>query len=162
MKTFWEPLIIENDELKKLKYLVHRLRQDVINGACDIIRAQSGGGLKKKDETSLFDVLHERCRNLDSVERALSLAETYNYELMEKDQVALLKEEEYREKAELRKEESLESLRVKKQRFQKWIDERSSRCDSEIDLLRIILCELGAIRNWLIDPDEYERMQNTE
>jgi hypothetical protein len=160
MKTFWEPLIIENDEVKNLKYLVHRLRQDVVNCACDIIRAQSGGGLKKKDETALFNMLHERCRNLDSVERALSLAETYNYELMEKDQVALLKEEENKEKAELRKEESPEALRVRKQRLQKWIDERSSRCNSEIELLRVILCELGTIRNWLIDPDEYERIQN--
>lgn len=162
MKTFWEPLIIENDELKKLKYLVHRLRQDVVNCACDIIRTQSGGGLKKRDETSLFNGLHERCRDLDNVERALALAETYNYELMENNQVALLKEEENKDKRKLREEESLESLRVKKQRLQKWIDDRSSRCNSEIELLRVILYELGTIRNWLIDPDEYERIQTAE
>lgn len=160
METFWEPLIIENDELKKLKYLVHRLRQNVVNCACDITRAQSGSGLKKKDENALFNTLHESCRNLESAERALSLAETYNYELMEKEQVALLKEEEIREKAEQREEEALAALSVKKHRLQKRIDERSSKCNSEIELLRVILNELGTIRNWLINPDEYEKIKN--
>jgi hypothetical protein len=81
---------------------------------------------------------------------------------MENSQVALLKEEENREKAELRKEESLEALRVKKLRLQKWLDERSSNCNSEIELFRVILYELGTIRNWLIDPNEYEKIQNAE
>ncbi len=50
MLMFWEPVIIENDELKKLRLLVHRLRQEVVNCVCDIIHAQSQGKLKRNLE----------------------------------------------------------------------------------------------------------------
>ena len=71
MDSFWEPIIIESDELKKLKYLVHWLRQDVVNCACDIVHAQSEGGMKKKVETEFFNILDEKRRRLDNIERPL-------------------------------------------------------------------------------------------
>ncbi len=91
---FWESIIIEGHELKKLRMLVHRLRQEAVNCACDITHAQSKGKLSKKAERTLFDKLNEKRRNLDDLERALLVAETYNYELMEARELAKSEREE--------------------------------------------------------------------
>ena len=55
---FWEPIIVEGHELKKLRMLVHRLRQEAVNCACDITHTQSKGKLSKKTERTLFDKLN--------------------------------------------------------------------------------------------------------
>lgn len=166
MDKFWEPIIIENDELKKLRLLVHRLRQDVVNCACDIVHSQSQAKFNKRNEKHLFDKLHEKLIQLDDTERALLVAETYNYELMEARQLAQIKAEEKKSEDELRKEQrdlsSKASLRAKKHRIQDWIDDRGSRYTSDIDLLKAILIELGTIRNWIIDPIEYDEIRKTE
>jgi len=120
---FWEPVIIENDELKKLRLLVHRLRQEVVNCVCDIIHAQSQGKLNKKTEKNLFDTLNEKRKDLDNVERALSIAETYNYELMEARQLAQSEQADKETEKQIKKEELIqrnkENIRAKKHHIQK-------------------------------------------
>lgn len=166
MIMFWEPVIIENDELKKLRLLVHRLRQEVVNCVCDIIHAQSQGKLNKKTERNLFDTLNEKRKDLDNVERALSVAETYNYELMEARQLAQSKQEDKETEKQMKKEElfqrNKENILAKKHHIQEWIENKGVRMNSDTELLKAILYELGTIRNWIIDPEEYEKIQKSE
>jgi|LQYC01.1.fsa_nt_gi hypothetical protein len=103
MDKFWEPIIIENDELNKLKRLVHQLRQEVVNCGCAIAYAQSQIKFKKRNEKKLFDKLHEKLTQLDDTEKTLLVAETYNYELMEARQLDQLKSEEKKNEDEQRK-----------------------------------------------------------
>ncbi len=163
---FWEPIIIEPDELKNIRFLTHSLRQDVINLACEIVKLRSQGKLKRKDEKVLFDSLHEKRNQLDDIERALSIAETYNHDLMEKREAEKFDKNEKEMQREQQKEERLqkdkEAIRNKKHRIQNWIENRDSRIKTDADLLKAILHELGTIRNWIIDPDEYENIQNSE
>lgn len=133
MDTFWEPIIIENDELKKIRLLVHRLRQEIVNCACDIVHARSHGKLNKRSERKLFDELHEKRIHLDDAERSLSVAETYNYELMEARRLAQSETEDKKVKEQLRREESL----------------REAKYNSEVELLKTILTELWTIRKKL-------------
>lgn len=155
MDSFWEPIIIENDELIQLKRLVHRRRQDLVNCGCAIVHEESKNNLNHKSEVALFAALDEKRRQLDNIERVLAVAEKYNYELMEKSKIALSEPEGRRFTIQAKDEESRQSIRAKKRKLQQWINDRDSKYTSEIEILRVIMQELGTIRNWLVDPDEY-------